>query len=131
MVCVILYFSLFPAMMARMRHQFNQVLSRLPSRNITAGDVPEIHLPPFGDIDLDKGNTTSVTKVGTSSTAQVTRRAISNRTIPSVHLNVKIIKVDLDYYFLGIGAIILKIAKTTCFFNSTSYSFLLFRIYSF
>lgn len=49
-------------MMARMRQQFNQVLSRLPGRNAT-DDVPEIHLPQFGDVDLDKGNTTSVTKV--------------------------------------------------------------------
>lgn len=49
-------------MMSRMRQQFNQVLSRLPSKN-TTDDVPEIHLPEFGNIDLDKGNTTSVTKV--------------------------------------------------------------------
>lgn len=45
-----------------MRQQFNQVLSRLPSRNAT-DDIPEIRLPEFGEIDLDKGNTTSVTKV--------------------------------------------------------------------
>lgn len=49
-------------MMARMREQFSQVLNRLPNRNST-DDVPEIHLPEFGNIDLDKGNTTSVTKV--------------------------------------------------------------------
>lgn len=49
-------------MMARMRQQFSQVLNRLPGRNAT-DDVPEIHLPQFGSFDLDKGNTTSVTKV--------------------------------------------------------------------
>lgn len=55
-------------MMTRMRQQFNQVLSRLPSRNST-DDAPEIHLPQFGEIDLDKGNTTSVTKVNELNTS--------------------------------------------------------------
>lgn len=48
--------------MARMRQQLSQILGRLPEK---PGDTPfpELHLPNLGDIDLGKGNTTSVTKV--------------------------------------------------------------------
>lgn len=47
-----------------MRQQLSQVLNRIPKVNeTTAGGSVQIHGFNIGDVDLGKGNTTSVTKV--------------------------------------------------------------------
>ena len=53
-------FDNFNALINSMRQQFNQLLGRLPHK---PGSFPELHIPNVGDIDLGKGNTTSVTKI--------------------------------------------------------------------
>ncbi|XP_018574240.1 uncharacterized protein LOC108913215 [Anoplophora glabripennis] len=54
--------------MTRMRQQMDALLKRFPAiRGNSTEDIPDfpigVGLPAFGDIDLSKGNTTSVTKV--------------------------------------------------------------------
>lgn len=56
--------------MTRMRQQMETLLKRFPPiRSNSTEEIPEfplgVDLPAFGDIDLGKGNTTSVTKVKT------------------------------------------------------------------
>ncbi|KAF5292528.1 hypothetical protein FQR65_LT01674 [Abscondita terminalis] len=53
-------FESFNALMYRMRQQLGHLLGRLPDRD---ANFPELHIPNVGNIDLGKGNTTSVTKV--------------------------------------------------------------------
>ncbi|EFA02354.1 uncharacterized protein vir-1 [Tribolium castaneum] len=53
-------FESLAGMMARMRQQMEYLLNRLPVGNHTGVAAP---FPGFPDIDLGKGNTTSVTKV--------------------------------------------------------------------
>lgn len=55
-------------MMTRMRQQMDTLLRRIPTiRSNSTEQIPDfpigVDLPAFGDIDLGKGNTTSVTKV--------------------------------------------------------------------
>jgi hypothetical protein len=56
-------FESLAGMMARMRQQMDYILKRFPPGNRTLEDSPFPGFPDIADLDLGKGNTTSVTKV--------------------------------------------------------------------
>ncbi|KAF5280010.1 hypothetical protein FQA39_LY05391 [Lamprigera yunnana] len=55
-------FESFNALMVRMRQQLNQLFGRLPERSPDS-PFPELRVPNIGNVDLGKGNTSSVTKI--------------------------------------------------------------------